>query len=243
MIEQIIQGFLSPMLGLRVILSSPRNMLYALIPFGIGLLVVLAGSVAGFQYVNQWVQAWTDGFSSFQDWSFLKTIVDALLILVSWIVVSLLNFLAAYLCIIVLAGPFYALMVENIFKKELPDKEQRSDFRLVVGMFFLGLLKAVIFLCVGILCFILSWIPGFNLLAPLIVTLTVAFDCSDYAFEVDFLGLRERFQFFASHIWNYFGLGLAILVTGLIPGAFFILLPVFVCGATKMYIQLQTEKL
>ncbi len=241
MIKHIINGFFSPLQGFGIILSSPKNILYALIPFSIGLVVVSIGYFAASAYLNEWVATWTQDSKFLQDWGFVKTIVDIFLVLVSWILVSLLNFLAGYFCIIILAGPFYALMVENIFKKELPDKEKRSDLKLIFNMFLLGIGKAFIFLIIGAFCFLLSFVPGFNLAAPLILTLTVAFDCADYAFEVDFLNLRQRFRFFGKHFWNFFGLSLAVLSTGLVPGSFFLLLPVFICGATKMYIQLQAE--
>ncbi len=241
MIAKTIEGFLCPLQGFRIILSSPKNMIYSVIPFLIGFLIVGLGYFAASEYLNPWVGSWTENSAFLRDWDILKSILDVFLIIVGWILVSLLNFLAGYLCIIIFAGPFYALMVENIFKLELPDKKPRSDFRLIVGMFFIGILKALLFLLVGIFCFLLTFVPVVNLLAPLILTLTVAFDCADYAFEVDFLKLRQRFAFFRQNFWNFFGLSLAILATGLLPGSFFILLPVFICGATKMYIQRQSE--
>jgi uncharacterized protein involved in cysteine biosynthesis len=89
-------------------------------------------------------------------------------------------------------------MVENIFKVELPDKEPRSSLKLIVSMFVVGLAKVFLFLTIGLICFIMSFIPGLNLLAPLIIVLTVAFDCMDYAFEVDFLNLRPEIRLFCS---------------------------------------------
>lgn len=235
------QGYFSPLGGLKVIMSSPKNIIFAVIPFLIGLFVVGIGYFAAASHLDDFVHSLTEGSQFFKDWTIVKTIVDILLVIIGWILVSLLNIILGYLCIIILAGPFYALMVENIFKVELPDKEERSDLRLMINMFLYGLGKAIIFLMVGLICFILAWIPGLNFIAPFILTLTVAFDCADYAFEVDFLSLRQRFRFFTNHIWHFVGLGLAILTTGLIPGAFFVLLPLFICGATKMYIQLKSE--
>ncbi len=237
----IVSGFLSPLLGFRIILSSPKNIAYALVPFAIGLAIVGLGYFTASEYLSQWVNSLTESSPWLERWSFLKSIVEILLILISWILISLVNFLAGYLCIIVFAGPFYALMVENIFKKELPDKKKRSDFKLIIGMFFLGLGKALLFILIGIFCFILSFVPGLNLLAPVILTLTVAFDCADYAFEVDFLNLKQRFAFFRQNIGSFLGLSFAIMATGVVPGSFFLLLPVFICGATKMYIQLSDQ--
>lgn len=241
MIQKVLIGFTSPARGLKIIFSSPKSIAYSFIPFFIGLLVLLLGYFAASQYIHDWVAQITANSTFFQSWGFLRGLVDILLILLSWILVSLLNFLAGYLCVVIVAGPFYALMVENIFKKELPDKEKRGNLRLAFNMFYLGLVKAVIFVVVGILCFILAFIPPFNFVTPLILVLTVAFDVMDYSFEVDFLTLRQRFRFFRRHFPYFLGLGFAILLTGLIPGSFFVLLPAFICGATQIYIQLRSD--
>jgi CysZ protein len=241
MMELLLRGFFSPVQGLRIILSSPKNVIFSLIPFSIGFLVIGAGYMLAAQYLNPWVESFTSGIHFLETWTFLKPIVDFLILIFTWILISFVNFFVGYLTIIVFAGPFYALMVENIFKVELPDKEPRSSLKLIVSMFVVGLAKVFLFLTIGLICFIMSFIPGLNLLAPLIIVLTVAFDCMDYAFEVDFLNLRQRFDFFAQNIMIFVGIGLAVMATNLIPGLFFILLPAFICGATKTYIQHQDE--
>ena len=238
MINKMALGFFSPLQGFSIIFSSAKNMGFALIPFVIGIVVVGAGFFVASEYLNEWVQGWFQGAEWAKDWPWLSSVVNALLLVVAWLMAAFLNFLAAYIVIIVVAGPFYALMVENIFKKELPDKEERSNFKLALNMFVVGLAKVLIFAVIGIIGFIMIWIPLLNLLAPVLAVLVVAFDCSDYAFEVDFLNLRERFQFFSQHFSAFLGLALAVMLTNLIPGLFFVLLPVFICGASKMYIQL-----
>lgn len=91
------------------------------------------------------------------------------------------------------------------------------------------------------MCFILAFIPGLNWLAPIIIFAMVAFDCMDYSFEMDGLSLRRRLRFFFAHSFETIGLIMAIFVTTVIPGSFFILLPAFICGATKIYIQLSRK--
>lgn len=241
MINELTLGFFSPFQGLRLILSSPKNMGYALVPFLIGLAIVVSGYVVAFEYLNEWVSGWTQSQDSFKDWPIVAQVINVFLMIFSWIIASIVNFLLGYVVIIVVAGPFYALMVENIFKKELPDKEVRSDLKLVLSMFFVGLLKVVLFAFVGLVCFVLAFIPVVNFLAPLIVVLTVAFDCTDYVFEVDFLKLKERLRFVRQHLAAFVGLSGAILIVGLIPGLFFVLMPIFICGASKMYIQLKHQ--
>lgn len=241
MINQAIQGFFSPLRGFKIILSSGKNIGFALIPFVIGAVVISLGFFGASELLNPWVESLTQDSQFFKDWSWLKPIVDIFLMVFSWVLVALLNFLLGYLCIIILAGPFYALMVENIFKLELPDKEPRTNVKLMFQMFGAGIMKALLFLVIGILCFFLAFIPGINFLAPLIMILTVAFDCMDYAFEVDFLKLKERVAFFKAHMAFFLGLAGAIFLTNLIPGLFFIILPAFICGATDSYIRLNGQ--
>ena len=199
MMSQFVEGFVSPLRGFKIILSSGKNIGFAIVPFVIGLAVIGLGFFGASELLGPWLESLTQNSQFFKDWTFLKPVVDLLLIILGWILVALLNFLLGYLCIIIVAGPFYALMVENIFKAELPDKKPRTNLKLMVGMLLTGLMKALLFLTVGLICLVMAIIPGLNLLAPVIMILTVAFDCMDYAFEVDFLNLKERMAFFKQH--------------------------------------------
>ncbi len=237
-VSRFMMGFSSPLEGAQVIFSSKKNMTFAILPFLIGAFFVVVGFVTASQYLQPWLSQWTESSDFLKDWSFIRPVIDFLLLLFTWIIVSVANFIAGYICIIVVGGPFYALMVENLFKTELGEREGRSSLKLMLTMFLTSLMKILVFALIGLFCFILAFIPGFNLLATFVLVLLVAFDCSDYAFEVDLLKLRERFRFLLSHLMEYTGLSVAILLTGFLPGSFFILLPIFICGATKMYIQL-----
>ena len=239
LVKNVSRGFLSPLEGLTIVLKSSKNLGFAFLPFFVGLVVVVFSYVIAGNYLSEWVVSFTQGLSFFESFSTIKPIVDFFLLVLSWLLVSLINFVVGYLFIIVFAGPFYALMVENIFKMELSQARSKSSLKLALNMFIWALGKLLIFGVVGIICFILSFVPGLNFLAPVIVVLMVAFDCFDYAFEVDALSLKDRFRFFFSHLGHFVGLGLAILCVGWVPGLFFILLPLFICGASKMYIQLR----
>ncbi len=241
LVARLSRGFFSPLEGARIIFSSPKNTTYAVIPFFIGLVFIALGFAAASQYLDPWIQAWLDSFETLQDWPTIKPIVNFLVLLLTWLLVSIVNFIAGYICIIVVAGPFYALMVEGIFTKELNDQKSRGTWKLMLSMLLISLLKIVVFAFIGLICFLLAFVPGLNIFTSFALVLLVAFDCTDYAFEVDYLNLRQRFRFLLSHIVEFSGLGLAILATGVLPGSFFLLLPIFICGATKMYIQLSRK--
>lgn len=240
--SRVYRGAVVPFDGLKIIFSSKQVFSFALIPFLIGIAVFVGGIVFASEYLNPYIH---DGVTDIEFLKFsetLTTVVSSIVSLFSWLAIFLLNFFVGYLVIIVLGGPFYALMVENLFKKILGTKLRRSTFSLFFRLLGWALMKILLFSTVGLFCFILSFFPGMNLLAPLVVFMLVAFDCTDYAFEVDFLSLRSRFQFFFDHFWEFLGLALMIMATSAIPGAFFILLPAFICGATKMYIQLSGKE-
>ena len=239
--SKLMRGFSSPFVGLKLIFSNPRNITYAVIPFFIGLLFVFIGYFAASEYLRPLVEAWTKDMVFLKDWIIVQQVVNLFLVLFSWIIISLINFLAGYVSILIIAGPFYALMVENIFKEHGGGRKRRGTVTLMLNMFVLAIMKVLLFAAVGIICFFLAFIPIVNLFSTFILVLLVSFDCADYAFEIDYLSLRRRFSFLLSHFWEFSGLAFAILCTGLVPGSFFILLPAFICGATKMYIQLSEK--
>ncbi len=222
-------------------MKSPKNAMYAVIPFFIGLLVFFLGFYLSSDIVDSLVSRLFAEQSFFADWPFLKAIAEGVVLLLTWMLVAFLNFIAGYLCLIVVAGPFYALMVENIFRQSFPEHSSKTSVRVLLSLFFLSLLKVIVFLVAGLFCFFLSFIPPFGFVVPIILGLLVAYDCVDYAFEIDYLSLRQRGAFFSQHFFEFLGLGLAILGTSLVPGLFFVLLPIFICGATKMYTQLRMK--
>lgn len=237
-VNRTLRGFLSPLEGLRLIFSSRRNFIFAAIPFGIGIFFVFLGYFAASSWFEPAIQSWVDNFEFVQSWPIIGGAFNFLVLTFSWILISLLNFIAAYICIIIVGGPFYALMVENIFKDYAQNRDRRGSVALMINMFLLALAKILVFTLIGIVCFILAFFPVINVISSYILILLVAFDCADYAFEIDFMTLRQRFRFVWEHLWEFTGLSFAIVLTGFLPGSFFILLPVFICGATKMYIQL-----
>lgn len=242
MTDKFMLGLRAPFDGFKIIFSNRKNLTFAMIPFLIGLVVVVSSYAVLTGYVSNWIDSILPEADFLDKWETLKSVTDGIMYIVAILLTTIINFLLGYLVIIILAGPFYALMVENIFKVELPDKENRSNLKLAINMFFVGLTKVFVFGFIALACFIMAWIPILNFVAPVIAVLVVAFDCADYAFEVDFLNLRQRFRFFMGHLGAFAGLSTTILIAGFVPGLFFVLLPAFVCGAAKMYIQLSQQE-
>jgi CysZ protein len=70
----------------------------------------------------------------------------------------------------------------------------------------------------------------------LATALILAYDIIDYPLSLHLFGIRERTPWFKHYIWAAIGFGLAMEVIFLIPGAFLLLLPAGVCGATILVV-------
>jgi len=64
----------------------------------------------------------------------------------------------------------------------------------------------------------------------------IAYDIIDYPLSLHLLGVNERTPWFRHYLWTTLGFGLAMEVIFLIPGAFLLLLPAGVCGATRLVV-------
>lgn len=235
-------GFFAPLEGFRLLFSSRRLVMLSIIPFALGLVFMLIGFALSKAYFFPWVESIYQSAPLISGAGWFSGVLNTFLFILSWLTLALLNFLFAYIGIVIVAGPFYALLAEDIFKIYHPNLVLQNSWGLMIKMAAFGLIKVFFFLAVGLCCFILSFFPGLNLIAAFIVFLIVAFDISDYSFEIDRRGLVQSFAFMGRHVFEYTGLTLAIYLTTFLPGSFFILLPGFVCGATKMYIQLTQKK-
>jgi uncharacterized protein involved in cysteine biosynthesis len=234
-------GLLVPWTGLRVLSQSKKLLLLSLIPMLIGLIFVFVGFFLASEYISPLLESWLDFNKNQEEPLLWFKVLSRILILISWIFIGLFNFFFAYLCILIFASPFYAILVEAIFKCENNNQQKQISLGLSLKLILIGMLKVILFALIGLVCFIVSFIPPVNFFVPFIIYLLIAFDCMDYAFEFETFNLRERFHFFINHIFFFLGLGSAVFLTSLISGAFFILMPIFICGATKMYIQFQAK--
>lgn len=238
LVARLMKGFFAPFSGAKLLFSSKKLFSLSMIPFLVGMAFVFLGFLLASRYLMPSMDSWIANLSFLQNSPILASITSATALLLGWVALSLVNFLLGYVFIIIVAGPFYALLAEEIFKRERGGKIKKAAITLMLRMFGLALIKIGIFAFIGIICFILAFVPVVNIFSTFTLFLLISFDCTDYSFEIDQLGLRQRFAFFHKHFWEYAGFSVSIICISFLPGAFFILLPAFVIGATKMYIQL-----
>jgi CysZ protein len=99
------------------------------------------------------------------------------------------------------------------------------------------LLSLAIFIVLTLIEFFLP--PAVLLTTPLKFLTTgfiIAYDIIDYPLSLHLLGVKERTPWFRHYVWTTIGFGLAMEVIFLIPGAFLLLLPAGVCGATRLVV-------
>ena len=230
-------GFAAPMYGVRLLLSDKRLRALAIIPLVIS---VLLGSVLTVFGLYSLVM----GLSSFS--SELAKLVGiasdgygiVLLTIVLWPLALLVLGVGIYVCIRLVAAPFYSLLAEKTLvvlgaKKENPLGLHIAHLWVWTAfrMFFVSLVKALLFGLASVILFVFSFIPILNFAATVGFMHMLAFDISDYCFEAMEWPLAKRFQHVREHMITYTGLACGVGLAMLIPGLNLILMPAVVVGA------------
>ena len=185
-------GFLNS--GLTTLMRAKGLKRYAIIPFLIDVAILFFGMAWGASQVLS-LATLAAGYIVSVDSGFLYYLVYYPLILLFGLVFVILLVFAVYLLAGVIAGPFNSLLAERALMHfgVIEDRpfQVMAWLKLSVRMLIVSLLKAVLFLIVGIVLFILAFVPGFNLASSLGAMMILAFDSMDYSFEIDGLGDRK----------------------------------------------------
>ena len=239
-IDKFLVGFLAPFRGTIAIFSSVKLFFLALLPLLIAFAIIFGGMTWAYYNLNTIVAGFVDQMVAWG--GALFTILANVAAVLAWVGFMGFALVAGYILVNIFAGPFLSLIAEESFRQHSPDRVSKGSMRLIVKMFMLSLVKTMLFLSLGLLNLVLSFFPPLNIIGIMAILLTISFDCVDYSMEMDFMSLAQRFKFFWTHFWYFLGLSMAILATNFIPGAFFVLLPGFVAGAAKMYLDLAPQR-
>lgn len=223
--------------GMGLIWRQPRLWIWAFIPFVIDVILLTLTLSWGWSQVSLWT-ATAVGYliSSSSGWIYSLLYYPLFLgLLVGFSV------LAIYLTVLlanVIASPFNSILAEKILiqmgvKQDRPFHLQQW-LATSARMLAVSLMRAVIFVFLGLFLFIMSFIPVLNILSSFIAFLILAFDSADYAFESLEMSLRERYAFFKRHRLQFCGMAGALALTLLIPGLTLVLLPSAVAGAASV---------
>lgn len=236
----LLSGFQIYFIGLRTIKQYPGLKKWMLIPFLIDLVLFLVSIYLIFDYLPVFV-TWMTSFFQVASMQWLFDIFYYLLLFLFGVIGIVASLYLVYALGIVIAAPFNSLLAEKTLQLSgaLPEKpfDLSSWLSFTVKMLMISIVKATLFLVVGLAAFVLSFIPGLNILSIYITLYMMSLDLFDYSLEATGNNLSQRLKFGREEVSMISGVSMALFVTTLIPGLFFLLAPLGVVGASRIHAQ------
>lgn len=233
--KNFFKGFFFVFRGFKELKTRKGLLKWFIAPLIVNLILLTVFLSTGLGYVDGFV-ATAMGYITFDGWFFeaLKWVLDLLFSLAFIILIVYLVFILST----VISAPFNALMAENILLQDGVISEAPFNAKTWVSftlkMLWASLIKAMFFLGVAVVAFIVGFMPGLNFFAIFLSLLVIAFDCFDYAFEVMGMNFKQRKMFFSQNLLVGSGMAIFLLVTMIIPGLIIIVLPLGVIGASSL---------
>lgn len=213
-------------------LFAHRSLLaLALLPTMIALLSAAGFAWLLFDRLGDWSRAWVDSLSFlgsgvWHDLAYYPVLLGA------GVVIILATLYAAFLLQILVAIPFFSLLSDRTLVKL--GKKPPTDWRTTVRMIKVGLVKTVVFLGVGVILFVFTWIPILNLVSLFCALLVMAFDLIDYSFENVGMGFRDRLAYLYRERVQWIGMAAGLALTMVIPGLTLLVTPGAVVGGAMI---------
>ncbi len=237
-------GFFSIFRGAGLLWNFGRLRLYAIIPFIIGLVMLCLGIRWGVHHLAKIIEYLLMNVMVLSG-AYLG-IAYYVGIILAWPAFLIATVYGVFVATKLVASPFNSLLAERaLIELKVIQNEPFHLWRwvlLAIRMLFVSILKSVVFLLIGIVLFVLSFVPGLNLLAALGFFLIVAFDSVDYSFEALQFGFQRRFWFFRDHFAAFVGMALSLSLVFFIPGLNFLLFPAAVAGGSDLVRRLQQQQ-
>jgi uncharacterized protein involved in cysteine biosynthesis len=233
-VQRFITGFTIIFNGLDLITKNNSLKKWSIVPFFIGLLVLILGVVLSFVFlpdalhwlIEQKLSVTKEKSSYF----FYPLVVIASLLFV------ILNVYLSYWVTQIFASPIYSILAEKTL--ELTPEHNlkvKTGSSIIVKMIMTSIIKALVFSMVGAALFITTvFIPGLNVLVSAFLFFVIATDSSDYALETLGFSFKERLRFYRAHFAEFFGLSMCIGLTLVIPGLILLIMPAAVVGSSAL---------
>jgi CysZ protein len=230
-------GVMAPFQGFAFILTHPSIWSRALVPALIFTILFFAFAVPGtwgmYIATNRLIQQHTSRWAHYGIFLFR---------IVLYIVAIFLSLILAFIT----AQPLSAPALESLVRAQ--ERQLKYPNRPEEGFcasVWRSVRVAIVSICVALCIFIVLTLTEFFSPPAVIITtplkfiatgFILAYDIIDYPLSLHLFGVRERTPWFKHYIWATLGFGLAMEVIFLIPGAFLLLLPAGVCGATILVV-------
>ncbi|CAF2782134.1 unnamed protein product [Rotaria sp. Silwood2] len=232
-----LNGALAPFQGFYFILTHPSTWTHAFVPALIFTILLFAFAIPGiwgmYLFTNRLFQQHTSRWVYFGIW---------LLRIVLYIVAIFLSLILAFIT----AQPLSAPALESLVRAQehhlkYPNRPEEGFCSSVWRSIRVAIVSILISLCTFTLLTLTEFFfPPFVIITtPLKFLATgfiLAYDIIDYPLSLHLFGVRERTPWFRHYMWATLGFGLAMEIIFLIPGAFLLLLPAGVCGATILVV-------
>ncbi|MGZ3724074.1 MAG: EI24 domain-containing protein [Bdellovibrionales bacterium] len=134
-----------------------------------------------------------------------------------------------------IAVPFYSFLADRTLGQlgKKPDDSRmwkewvKHTFRMIRA----SILKFILLLVVGVILFVFSFLPVFNIFTLTCALMILALDCMDYSLEAFGMGFRRRVTYYRRNWAQWLGMALGLGLTLLLPGLTLLIIPGAVVGA------------
>jgi len=230
-------GIMAPFQGFHFILTHSSTWSRALVPTILFTIIFLVFSISGVWgmhiLTDHLFEKHTSRWVHFGIWIFR---------IVLYIVAVCLSLIIAMMT----AQPLSAPALESLVRAQerdlkYPNRPEESFWSSVWRSLHMAIISILISFAIFIILTIVDFFfpPAIFLTTPLKFLSTgfiLAYDIIDYPLSLHLFGASERVPWFTNYFWATLGFGLAMEVIFFIPGAFLLLLPAGVCGATRLVV-------
>lgn len=241
LLAKLVAGFLAPIVGATLIVRHRELRRLALLPFLLTLVVFVFGLAIGLPFITMSVVPFTKTLLGWTGWRAASTPGEWVTTLLPFLIWPALALALIYILLTItrlIAAPLYSLLAERVLMKQGVLAEEKLDtmswMRRQVRMARVALLKTALFLVLGVILAVLSFIPGLGLLTSFVFLILLAYDVVDYSLEAMAWDSGRRVEFFRRHFAVFLGLGVSLGLVFLIPGLNFFVLPASVVGGADL---------
>lgn len=244
MIKSFFTGFGFVIEGRKLTKKVPGLWRWMMIPYLLTIVTLVLGAIWGTGIISGWVtSAMTAVFSD--PTGLVYGLLYYILLIFSWMAFIVIYFFFLYIFLSIIASPFYSIIVEKALVHVGAMQDQKLNLSGIlkksIRMFWVSLLRGVILGIIGLILFLLSFIPLLNLVAAYLAFIILAVDSADYTFEAFEMGLNERFQFFREHFFVFAGMGGFVGLVLFVPGLILLVMPSAVVGAASIVAKCKGE--
>ncbi len=134
-----------------------------------------------------------------------------------------------------IAVPFFSLVVERTLHRLGKKSGGTRMWKQTFKMFRVSVVKTLMFLGLGGVLLLFSFLPVLNIFAYTAALFLVAFDCMDYSLEAVGYGLGQRMRYMFREWSQWTGMAAGLALTLLLPGSTLLVIPGAVVGAALIF--------